>query len=202
MTTASDLVTRVRSNIHEPTTIVYPRRTDAEILQWLEDGLLDYMHRVPQEHFPELTSQATFTGNSFSLPADYMFFHSCTLTHTLSGSTVSTDDCFILKPGDTYLIVNYPGYMGAWAHITGSTLTCGPNAISGTLTYVRTPTSMTTSSDTFVLGAEHESALVDYATSKALLKVNDADSDAWMQHYMASVQAKGGRGESQEIERA
>jgi hypothetical protein len=202
MTLANDLVQRVRSQIHEPSTVAYPRRTDAEILQWLDDGLLDYMHRVPQEHFPELTTSVAFTGSTVSLPADYMFFHSCTVTHTLSGVTTGKDECFVIGPGDSYLVNNYPGYMGAWAQVSGNMLSVGPNVFSGTLTYVKSPTTMSTTSSTFTLGAEHESALVDYATSKALLKVNDSDSAAWMSHYMAAVEAKGGRGESGDIERA
>jgi hypothetical protein len=202
MTLASDLISRVRSCIHEPSTVAYPRRTDTEILQWLEDGLLDYMHRVPQEHFPELTSSVTFTGGTVALPSNYMFFHSCTVSHTLSGTVTGNDECFIIGVGDSYLVNNFPGYMGAWAQISGSTLTAGPNVYSGTLTYVKSPTTMSTTSSTFSLGAEHEAALVDFAASKALLKVNDADSATWMQHYMAAVEAKGGRGESKEIERA
>ena len=202
MTTAADLISRVRSCIHEPSNITYPRRTDTEILQWLEDALLDYMHRVPQEHFPELTASQTFSGSAVALPSDYMFFHSCTISHTLSGTLTGKDECYIIGVGDSYLVNNFPGYMGAWAQISGNTITCGPNVYSGTLTYVKSPTTMSTTSTTFSLGMEHEAALVDFAASKALLKVNDADSDKWMALYMAAVEAKGGRGESQEIERA
>ena len=163
---------------------------------------MDYLHRVPQEHFPELTTSATFSGASVSLPNDYLFFHSCTVTHTLSGTVTAIDECFILPPGDSYLINNYPGYMGAWAQVRGANLSCGPNVYSGTLTYVKTPATISATSSTFGLSVEHEVAIVDYATSKALLKVNDADSDSWMKHYMSAVEAKGGRGESKEIERA
>jgi hypothetical protein len=202
MTLANDLVLRCRSNIHEPSTIAYPRRTDAEILQWLQDGLLDYMHRVPQEHFPELTASVTFSGATVNLPSDYMFFHSCTVNHTLTGTTTGKDECFIIGIGDSYLVNNYPGYMGAWAQIAGDRLTCGPNVYAGTLTYVKSPTTMSSTSSSFTLGAEHEAAIVDFATSKALLKVNDADSATWMQHYTAAVDAKKNRGESSDIERA
>jgi hypothetical protein len=202
MTLASDLVSRVRSIIHEPSTIAYARRTDTEILQWLQDAQLDYLHKVPQEHFPELTATATFSGSTVGLPADYLFFHSCTVSHTLSGTTTDIDECFVIPAGDSYLINNYPGYMGAWAQVTGSTLTCGPNVYSGTLTYVKTPATLSTTSATFGLGIEHESPIVAYASVNALLKVNDSDSDKWMTIYQDIVKAKQDRGESKEIERA
>jgi hypothetical protein len=202
MTTNGELLTRVRTAIHEPSTVAYPRRTDTEILQWLQDGQLDYMHRVPQEHFPELTSSQTFSGSSVGLPAGYLFFHSCTVSHTLSGTVTGVDECFILGPGDTYLQNNYPGYLGAWAQITGNTLSCGPNVYSGTLTYVGIPSTISSTSGTFDPGAEHEAAIVNYAASMALLVVNDAGSDQFMNLYLSAVQAKGGRGESKDIERA
>jgi hypothetical protein len=202
MSTAADLITRVRSIIHEPSTIAYARRTDTEILQWLQDAQLDYLHKVPQEHFPELTATATFSGSTVGLPADYLFFHSCTVSHTLSGTTTDIDECFVIPAGDSYLINNYPGYMGAWAQVTGSTLTCGPNVYSGTLTYVKVPATISTTSTTFGLGVEHEAPIVAYAAVNALLKVNDSDSDKWMTIYQDIVKAKQDRGESKEIERA
>ena len=202
MTLASDLVSRVRSIIHEPSNITYPRRTDTEILQWLQDAQLKYLHDVPQEHFPELTASQTFSGSSVGLPSGYLFFHSCTVTHTLSGTMTGIDECFVIGAGDSYLINNYPGYMGAWAQVSGNTLSVGPSVISGTLTYVQTPASLSTTSITFGMSAEHEAPIVAYAAVNALLKVNDADSDKWMAIYTNIVDAKNNRGESKEIERA
>lgn len=202
MTTNQELITRVRSIIHEPITVSHPRRTDAEILQWLQDGQLDYVGRLPAENFPELTTSATFSGSAVALPADYFMFYGCTVSHTLSGTVTSRDECFLLHPGDTYLPNNYPGFMGAWAQVTGSTLTCGPYVYSGTLTYLKTPATISSSSGTFPLSVEHEAAVVRYAAAMALLKVNDSDSDYWMNQYEAAVGAKGGERMSKEIERA
>ncbi|HCV42681.1 MAG TPA: hypothetical protein DGH68_04290, partial [Bacteroidetes bacterium] len=160
--TNGELVTRVRSNINEPSTVTTPLRTDAEIIQWINEAVMNYLHRVPQEHFPELTASKTFSGSVCGLPTDYLFFHSCTVTHTLSGTYVAVDDCFVLPVGDTYLLTYYPSVLGAYAQITGNTMTCGPSVVSGTFTYVKHPQASTNSSSTFDLGTEHEMPIVAY----------------------------------------
>lgn len=202
MTTGASLITRVRSNINEPSGNTDPHRTDTEILQWLDDAQLDYLHKVPQEHFPELITSATFTGSRVNIPADYLFFYSLTLSHTISTSDSVIEDCWVLGVGDTYLIQNYPGILGAWCQMQGSSIVCGPNPVSGTLTYVKAPTSLSTSSATFSLGKEHEVPIVFYASARALLKVNDADAQTFMTLYQDSIAAKVSRGESGDIERA
>jgi hypothetical protein len=202
MTTAGDLVTAVRSNINEPSTLADPQRTDTEILYWLDQGIFDYMHKVPQEHFPELTTNKTFSGSQCAIPSDYMFFHSLTVTHTLSGTFTGVDDCWVVGPGESYLINNYPGYLGAWCQVSGNSISCGPQVISGTMTYVKEPTHLTTGSVTFDVGHEHETPIVYYATSMALSKVNDADAEVYMQRYSDNVAAKVGKRESGDIERA
>ena len=199
----TDLVSRVRSNINEPSTVSTPLRTDAEILQWLQDAQLDYVHRVPKEHFPELITSVTFSGSQVSIPADYQFFFSCTVSHTLSGTYTEVEDCFVILPGDSYLVNHYPTVLGAWAQVTGSALKCGPNVFSGTFSYIKRPASVSTGSVTFSLGEEHEAAVVAYASAQALYKTNDADADTWVANYGALVEAKGGeKPESKEIERA
>lgn len=202
MSTNQELITRVRSIIHEPITVAHPRRTDAEILQWMQDAQLDYVGRVPAECFPELTTSKTFSGSSVALPADYFMFHGVTVSHTLSGTVTAIDEGFLVNPGDTYLVHNYPGFMGAWAQITGSTLTCGPYVYGGTLTYLKTPATISATTGTFGLGIDHEAAVVKYAAAMALLKVNDTDSDYWLNQYEAAIGAKGGERMSKEIERA
>lgn len=201
-TTAGDLVTRVRSNINESASVSTPLRTDSEIITWMQDAVLDYMHKVPQEHFPELTEDVTFSGPTIAIPDDYLFFHSCTVTRTISGTTTGICDCFVLTPGETYFITNYPGVLGAYCKVAPDVITCGPNVISGTLTYVKHPVVLTTSSTTFSLGHEHESAMVNKASAMALLKVNDAGAEAYLKLYDDAIAAKAGRGESKEIERA
>jgi hypothetical protein len=108
----------------------------------------------------------------------------------------------VIYPGDNYIINNYPGYAGAWCKITGSTITCGPDVISGTLTYVKTPTTISATTSTFELSLEHEAAIVKYATAMALLKVNDTDSGTWLELYEQAIAAKGGDRNSQAIEEA
>lgn len=205
MTLNTALVTRVRSNINEDAAVPTPRRTDAEILQWLQDAQLDYVGRVPHEQFPELISSQTFSGGSVSIPADYFFFFLATVTHTLSGTYTGIDDCFQLGPGESYLRNNYPSHgLGAWAQLVGATMEFGPNCISGTLSYIKRPADISTGSVTFTLGVEHESAIVEYATSMALAKVNDTDAQAHMDRYDAAIKSKGGDSgeEAKEIERA
>lgn len=199
MTTGADLITRVRSNINESTA---KDRSDAEILQWLTDAQLDYLHKIPTQHFPELHTTQTFTGSSCSMPSDYLFFWGLTVTHTISGTYTEDADCFMLNPGETYLIKNYYGNMGAWGQIVGGKLLTGPQTIRGTLSYLKKPTTLSATTTTFSVGQEHEEPIVCKATSLALLKVNDADSDKYLALYESNIQARIGRGESGEIERA
>ncbi|HCV42403.1 MAG TPA: hypothetical protein DGH68_02895 [Bacteroidetes bacterium] len=201
--TNGEIVARVRTNINEPSTVTTPLRSDAEIMQWLHEAQLAYLHRVPQEHFPELTKSITFSGADVALPNDYMFFHSCTVTHTISGTVMAIDDCFMIPIGDSYLSTYYPGTLGAWAKITsGTTLSCGPNVVSGTFTYVKHPSFTTSSNSLFDLATEHEGPVIAYATAQALLKVNDSDAATWLQLYNEAIEAMGGRSEAKEIERA
>jgi len=206
MATNAQLLSRVRTNVNEPSTVTTPLRTDAEIYQWLQDAQMDYLHRVPQEHFPELIAESTFSGTRCAIPADYLFFYSLTVSKTLSGTYTGIEDAYLINPGENYLVNHYPTVLGAWGQIVGAYINAGPNVFSGTLTYVKHPTSLaTTTSVTCSLSEEHESALVAYATAQALSKVNDADSDLWISNYSALVEAKGGqatRTEAKEVERA
>jgi len=202
MTTSSDLMSRVRTNINEPATTSDPLRTDQEIYFWLDEALFDYMHKVPQEHFPELTTYASFLGSNVALPDDYMFFHGLTVARTYTSTLYDVADCFLLSPGETYLKIHYPGSIGAFCQVIGSTISTFPNVSSGTLTYVRSPAHISTNSITFEIGHEHETPIINYATAMALGKVNDADASAYMALYNDNVAAKAGRKESGDIERA
>jgi hypothetical protein len=203
VTIANDLLGRVRSNLNEPDSSD-ALRTNPEILNWLNEGQFDYLHKVPLEHFPELTASSTFSGSQCGLPSDYLFFHSCTVNHTISTtpSVTGVDDCFVLKPGDTYFQIYYLGVLGAWCQVTGKTLSCGPSPIGGTLTYVKMPSTLSTTGTTFTMGMEHEAPIVNFATAMGLLKINDADAETYLKLYADNVQAKQTRGESKEIERA
>lgn len=206
MTTNAQLLSRVRTNINEPSTVTTPLRSDSEIYQWLQDAQMDYLHRVPQEHFPELITSVTFSGTRCQIPTNYLFFYSMTVEHTLSGTYTEVEDAFMLGPGETYMPIHYPTALGAWAQVVGAYINSGPYVYGGTLTYVKQPTSLSsTTSATCSLSEEHEAALVAYATAQALSKTNDADSDLWISNYSALVEAKGGTGtrtEAKEIERA
>lgn len=199
MTLASALVTRVRANINESTE---KDRTDPQILQWLDDSQYDYLHKVPMQHFPELHTSVAFSGSTCAIPSDYMFFLGLTVNHTISGTFTEICDAFMLSPGETYLIQNYPGNIGAWGQIANGQLKAGPNVFSGTLSYVKKPAAITASTVTFGLGIEHEFPLVCKASSLALLKLNDADAAAFNQLYDDNVEARKSRGESDDIERA
>jgi hypothetical protein len=202
VTAASELITRVRSNINEPSTIDDPQRSDVDILAWLDQGMYDYVHKVPMESFPELIVQSTFSGSTKTLPTDYMLFCGAVVNHTLSGSTTSVDEVWVVKPGEDYFIRNYPENMGAYCQFTGAIINFGPRVFAGTLTYIKTPTHMTTSSITFPLGSEHEVPIVNYATALALAKVNDADAPNYLALYTDNVNAKSGRTEAAAVERA
>jgi len=202
MTLASDLITRVRSVINESSSVTSPERTDAEILQWIQDGQLDYVDRIPGEFFPELIEESTFSGASLSLTSDYFAFHACTVSYTMSGTYTGTTECFMERPGDTYMINNFPGYMGAYCYVKGDTIYAGPNVFSGTLSYIKKPTSLSTFSTTLELHSEHENALVAYAAMKALQKTNDPLSSDLRQEYFEKILGKGGKAEAKEVKRA
>lgn len=202
MTLASDLLTVVRSNINEPSTITDPQRSDTELLAWLDQAMFDYLQKVPREHFPELIQRTTFTGTYIAVPSDYLFFHSMVINHTLSGTLTGVDECWVLDPGETYFVNNYPGYMGAYCQFVGANINAGPNCFAGTLSYVKRPTHITTGSITFGLNHEHETPIVNYATALALAKVNDADAENYLALYTDSVAAKIGRQESKSVKRA
>jgi hypothetical protein len=201
MTTTAELIARVRSNINESSSVATPERTDAELIQWIQDGQFDYIDRVPGQFFPELNASVTFSGGYVDIPANFYAFNACVISHTLSGTTTAVDECFVIKPGETYLINNYPGFMGAWAQIRSDDIYCGPNAFAGTLSYIRKPTTLSDTGSVIELRTEHESAIVSFATMRALQKTNDSLASSWKQEYFDCVKAKGGRVEQSDVKR-
>lgn len=190
-TIASDLVTRVRSNINEPSTQVNPLRTDLEIIRWLQDGVSDYLSRVPVDAMPTLLAVATFSGSNCSFPTDYLKIAEVLLTHTVSGTTVTAiDKAYMLGPEDGWMAQNWPGVMGAWCHFSNGKMNFGPFPASGTVSYIKLPVSMSTASDTFGLPTNHEEPIVNYATVMALNKVNDADAERYLGAYNARVSSE------------
>lgn len=211
MTASGDIISAVRSNIYESASDPTQNRTDTEILRWVNQAMFDYVAMVSQEFVPELTKTQTFSGTYAALPGDYLKFHACTVNRAISTGTTSTtvvQDCYLISPGETSFKVNYPDHIGAYCqigHINGSTaLACGPEGSvdGGTLSYVGMEPMDSTSSSTFPLGREHESAVIYRATALALLKLNDADSDKYMSLFQELVGRRSENVPSSEIQRA
>ena len=184
MTLASGLITRVRSLILES---VANQRTDAEILQWLQDAQIDYFTKVGILAFPNLTTTASATGGSYTLPSDFVRLTDVQLNHTISGTTTAVDTCYLVQPDDQYLLRYSIAALGAWAQVQGGRLAMGPNAITATISYVKEPTALTATTTTFSLATRHEEPVVLRAAALACLKINDTDFEKFMSLYAARV---------------
>ena len=201
VTVSAELVERVRSQINEPADNNDPLRSDLEIAQWLQDGLLDYIAKVPADALPELVVHATFTGEYWSISDDYLRLLHVVIDHTLtvgSTSVTLTEQAYVLDVDEQNLVLYHPAIMGAWARFdrddTGEhVIRAGPNCVSGTITYLGIPASIAHCNSIFPLGQEHEDPIVNYATNKALSKVNDEDAPRYMELYNARVAAENNR---------
>jgi hypothetical protein len=192
-TTASTLITRVRTNVNEPTGQVDPLRTDVEILQWLEDAVHDYMSKVPVDAFPTLLAAATFSGSTCNFPTDFLKIVEVIVNHTIStSSSTSTTEitrAYALASDEGWLAANW-GAIGAWVQFKAGSLVVGPSPIAGTMSYIKMPSSMSTTSSTFGLPAQHEEPIVNYATAMALGKINDTDAERYAGSYNARIAAE------------
>lgn len=193
MTTSAELVARVRANINEPSTTVDPLRLDEEIAQWVQDGQMDYIQKIPGDAVPEMVAETTPTGANWTIPTDFLRLIVCNVNHTISGTVTLTEEASIISSDDTYMTLYYPGGMGAWAQFREAVLAFGPNAYGATIRYFRLPTNLNDPCATLDLGEEHEEPICNYATSKALAKVNDRDAAAYMAKYDSRVAAEQGR---------
>jgi hypothetical protein len=194
VTTAQDLVTRCRTNINEPSGQTDPLRSDVEIIQWLEDGVHDYMSKVPAEAFPSMQTGKTFSTSSCTLPTDFLKLIVVVVDHTMSGSGTSTvtmsDKAYMLRSDENWLAANWPVGPGAWAQFQGNSILVGPQPSGGTVTYLKKPGTLSTSSSTFDLPSQHEEPIVNYATAMALGKVNDTDAERYLTSYNMRIQAE------------
>lgn len=189
MTTASALVTQVRANIRE---ITADLRTDVQIRQWLEDAINDYIIAVPADSVPELLATTITATNAINRPADFIKFSHVTVNHTISGTTVVTNDpAYIMRTDERYLAENWPGGVGAWCQLRAGIIYFGPNAYGATVEYIGKPGEIASSDGaTFPLDLEHEPPIVDYATAKALRQSNDADAEFYEKRYETRIRAE------------
>ena len=120
MTTAASLISRVRSNINEPTGNAEPQRTDTEILQWLTDGQYDYTSKIPADAVPELLQQSTFGTTYWNVPDTFVKPLHIIISHAVqpTGATLSTtliEQCKILDIDEETAVFYWPSWAGAWA---------------------------------------------------------------------------------------
>lgn len=199
MTTSAQLVNRVRTNINEPARNADPQRDDLEIAQWLQDGLYDYVSKVPADAVPETITQATFSATYWHVTSDFIKLMHVVISHGVQTSTQTvtvTEQCKILDADEEYVANFSPLWAGAWAKFdkVGSTkcIKAGPNCYSGTITYIGLPSAIASCNVTFPLTAGHEEPIVNYATAMALAKINDEDAPAYLDRYERRVMAEQG----------
>ena len=198
MTTGSTLISRVRSNILESTA---NQRTDAEILQWLNEGQLVYLQALGSEAFEELFTTTYKASSQLSLPTDYLLFHDLTVRHTVTGTYTETCSAFMVKPSELHIQQVWAGNLGAWCYIQGGVIKAAPQVFAMTLSYVKSP-SMSTSASTFQMREEHEPPIVAYASHMACLKINDADADKWLGIFTTVIQARTGKALGKDVAEA
>lgn len=187
MTTGASLITRVRSNVLEPTA---NQRSDAEILQWLIDSVFDYVAKVPPEAVQALTVTATSGTTQWSIATDFFRLMSVKIVHTISGTLTENTPCTILKTSDEFMESFYTSGLGAFARIAEGKLKYGPSAVSAVVTYQKHPATMATTGATFPLEYQHEEPVVNRASMMACLKINDADADKFKALYDERVAAE------------
>ncbi len=187
------LVGRVRSQILEPYSNDDQQRSDAEITSWLQAGQMDYVAKTPADSHPGLVKHATFSTSFVAVPSDYLKILQVEVSHTVSGTETETTTAFILPSDGGYIADHYDGAIGAWAQFRQGSIYTGPSVYAGTLTYQRRPITLASGCPTFDLGDEHADPIIDFATSKALQKLNDEDSAGYMQSYELRVKAENQR---------
>ena len=201
MTTSAQLVDRVRSNLNEPASNQDPMRSDQEIAQWLDDAVRDYISKIPADAVPELVVHKTFSGTYWSITTDFIKLLHVVISHgcTPSGATTSTtlaEQCKVLDIDEEYMALYSPSWAGAWAKFdrigTAHVIKAGPTCYSGTITYIGIPSSIASCNVTYPLNFMHEEPIVNYATSKALDKINDEDAPRFMEMYNMRIAAENG----------
>ena len=198
VTTSTDLMNRVRSNIYEATGADV-HRTDAEIYQWLQDALHDYMAKlqnIPEEAFadafPELLMEANVASFPWTIPADFAKLLAVHVVHSVGGESV-TDVAFVMRVPESYMVLRQDASLGAWAQVQNPStprIAAGPNATTGLVKYRKAPTSILTPGSPVDFGSEHEDAIVNRATAFALQKINDQEADWYLKQYESRVMAE------------
>ena len=187
-------MTRVRSNIYETTGAVGEiSRTDTEIYFWLNDAQHDYVAKLPPDAFPELLERASGSF-PWTVPPGFSDLIEVLVTHTVSATLSIQEPAYWLNDRDSYLALRHDSGLGAWAQFqkTGANLTimAGPNASTGIVIYRRIPANINGTNLTFDLGEEHEDPVVNRATGFALRKINDEDSDFYINAYNSRIQVE------------
>lgn len=160
--TASDFITQVRYYLNESTASFWE---DAEILQWLSDGQVDIATRTGCLETTETETLQTST-TSYSLTTNFV-----TVKGAIYNSNKSLQKGSIEHMGMTKA-VGEPAYWFTWAN----NLIVYPSPESGVsgyavVVYLTTrPTALTATTDSIVVPAQYDKALVLYAVAQALMK--------------------------------
>jgi hypothetical protein len=194
MTTSTQLMARVRSNIYETTGATGElSRTDAEIYAWLDESQYDYVAKLPKDAFPELIVEAAVASWPWTIPTGFSELIEAIVTHTV-GAAPFAEVAYLLGHGESYLRLNQGATtLGAWVQIRGATIDAGPSPLSGVIKYFRIPAPINIAGLTLELGTEHEGPIIDRATAHALQKINDEDAAFYLASYEKRVAAEIGK---------
>jgi hypothetical protein len=190
VTLSAEMVERVRSQINEPASTTDSLRTDFEIAQWLQDGQLDYISKIPVDALPETIEEEAPVGDTWTRPDGFVKLLVILVNHAISSTVTQQEEATVLSVDESYLTLYYPGGLGTWAQFRKNVIAFGPNATGATIRYQKVPTNISDPCATFGLNVEHEEPIVNYATAKALAKINDADAERFMALYNDRVAAE------------
>lgn len=204
MTTAAELVERVRSNLNEPLRNEENQRSNEEILKWLTEGQHTYVNDIPADSVPMLVTESPVSsGSPIPIPLDYLKPFEVKVSQTISGTTMGTETAIILQVDNSYMVDHWPsGSLGVYAIFREDGIKIGPSASGGQLVYLRCPAPLVDLCDTFELGCGHSDPVVFWATAMGLAKISDVDAERYLAAYQQRVRAENMKfGQELEVEK-
>jgi hypothetical protein len=198
------MVLKCRSRLNEPLGQNDPQRTDAELFDFLDAAVADYVSKVPGDAFPELVTTATFTGTYWSIPTDYIKLLQVRVNHLVVADDLTTESVTetaqIVEVDGEYIADHFPDTLGAYAIFDTARIKVGPNAVTSYAKYLSSPGKYADCEESG-LRPEHDEPIVNFACALAALKIDD-DAAPFMALYDKRVQAEQVRyGAALDIER-
>lgn len=195
MATLTQLITQVRANIDEDTARFW---TDAQITQWLNDGLRDLGRRTETIQSYNTSLSAVAGTAKYNLPADVIRIHRVEFVPT-GQTTVYPLQAATYEEMDSIWGINqqsqssYPMYYVLWGYPGGAAtlqiqlFPIPSQAGQIRLYYYRQPAALVSGSDVPELPGGWEDLLVHYAEYRAKRKAKDPTWQEAKQLYEEAV---------------